>query len=62
LISKKKNSKLSNLDFNEKKKRYLKGRIDPFPSNRLFNQYKQWTIDEIKKRQKEIVDCLVNNN
>ena len=33
LLSKKKNSSLSNLDFIDKKARYLKGRIDNFEIN-----------------------------
>ena len=60
LISKRKNSKLSNLDFEDKKERYLKGRIDIFPSSKIFADYDEWTLDIIKKRQKEIINLLVN--
>jgi len=59
LISKKKNSKLSNLDFSEKKKRYLKGRIDVFPSSKIFITYEKWNTDILEKRQKEIIGKLV---
>ncbi len=59
LISKKKNSRLSNLDFEEKKDRYLKGRIDIFPSSKIFADYDEWTLDIIKKRQEEIIKMLV---
>ncbi|MHA1270700.1 MAG: DUF262 domain-containing protein [Candidatus Helarchaeota archaeon] len=60
LISKRKNSKLSNLDFKEKKERYLKGRIDIFPSSKIFADYNEWTLDTIKKRQELIINMLVN--
>lgn len=44
LINKRKNSSLSNLDFIEKKKRYLNGRIDVFRANKVFiDQKNEWT-------------------
>ena len=61
LISKKKNSRLSNLDFIEKKKRYFKGRIDIFPSSKIFDHYNKWTKDELNKRQSMILELLINN-
>ena len=61
LISKKKNSRLSNLDFAEKKIRYFRGRIDIFPSSKVFDRYDKWTKDELKKRQSEILDLLQKN-
>lgn len=62
LISMKKNSKLSNLDFEEKKERYLKQRIDAFHGNKIFiQQNATWTPDVLKERQKELVEMLVNN-
>ncbi len=61
LISKKKNSRLSNLDFDEKKIRYFRGRIDVFPSSKVFYRYDKWTKDELKKRQSEILELLRKN-
>lgn len=62
LISMKKNSKLSNLDFEEKKERYLKQRIDAFHGNKVFIQQNvSWTAKVLEIRQKEIVDMLVKN-
>lgn len=62
LISMKKNSKLSNLDFEEKKERYLKQRIDAFHGNKVFIQQNvSWTAKVLGTRQKEIVDMLVKN-
>ncbi len=61
LISKKKNSRLSNLDFTEKKERYFKGRIDIFPSSKIFEQFDKWTKVELIKRQSEILEILLKN-
>ncbi|MGY0374642.1 DUF262 domain-containing protein [Clostridium sp. JNZ J1-5] len=62
LISMKKNSKLSNLDFEEKKERYLKQRIDAFHGNKVFIQQNvSWTAKVLETRQKEIVEMLVKN-
>ena len=60
LINRRKNSTLSNLDFTEKKQRYLQGRIDVFTGSKIFiNQHDKWTITELEKRQKEMLDKLV---
>lgn len=59
LLSKIKNSKLSNLDFEEKKKRYLSERMDIFNANKVFlDTTLQWTPKLLEKRQKEMVECL----
>lgn len=61
LISMKKNSKLSNLDFEEKKERYLKQRIDAFHGNKIFiEQNSVWIPDILEKRQEEVMTILVN--
>ena len=59
LISKRKNSSLSNLDFKEKKEKYLKGRIDIFPSSKIFQTYNDWTVDILQSRQKEMLSKLI---
>ncbi|MBN1415648.1 MAG: DUF262 domain-containing protein [Bacteroidales bacterium] len=61
LISKRKNSALGNLDFADKKAKYLKGRIDIFPSNKIFQTYTDWTPDVLGQRQKYMVDKLIAN-
>ncbi len=62
LISKKKNSSLSNLDFKDKKEKYLQSRIDAFKANKIFiEQNDVWTVDVLKNRQDEIVNIIVNN-
>ena len=59
LISKRKNSRLSNLDFKEKKQRYLKGRIDIFPSNKIFQNYSDWNLDILNERQNKMITELI---
>ena len=59
LISTRKNSKLSNLDFQEKKERYLKGKMDIFPSGRIFATYKEWNTTILETRQNEMLSKLV---
>ncbi len=62
LISQKKNSSLSNLDFSEKKRRYLKSRIDAFNNNKIFiEQNSVWTVDVLKERQNNIIKILIDN-
>lgn len=62
LINKRKNSSLSNLDFIEKKKRYLNGRIDVFRANKVFiDQKNEWTPEVLRKRENEIVEMLIKN-
>jgi hypothetical protein len=62
LISKRKNSSLSNLDFEEKKKNYLKKRIDVFAGSKVFIvQTSTWTPDILKKRQEKIIEILIKN-
>ena len=60
LISKRKNSKLSNLDFLDKKDRYLRSRIDVFNGSKIFVKHvNQWTIEELKTRQTEMLSKLI---
>ena len=55
----KKNTSLGNLDFILKKERYLKKRIDIFPSGKVFLQETEWKPQSIKDRQKEMIDTLL---
>lgn len=62
LISKKKNSSLSNLDFKDKKKKYLSGSIDAFNSSKIFLQNNElWNKDVLDERQKKIERILISN-
>lgn len=59
LISKRKNSKLSNLDYHEKKERYLKGRVDIFPSSKLYLTSDKWNIENLINRQDDMLNKLI---
>jgi hypothetical protein len=59
LINGKKNTSLGNLDFILKKERYLKKRIDIFPSGKVFLQETEWEPQSIKDRQKEMINTLL---
>jgi len=61
LISKRKNSKLSNLDFLEKKNRYLKSRIEIFPSHKIFLERNEWNIEILKERQEKLLKLFIYN-
>lgn len=62
LISKRKNSSLGNLEFKDKKERYLKGRIDIFKANKVFIEQKtEWTPQVLKEREKQILNLLIKN-
>lgn len=61
LISKRKNSKLSNLDFLEKKNRYLKSRIEIFPSHKIFLERNEWNIVILKERQEKLLKLFIYN-
>jgi uncharacterized protein with ParB-like and HNH nuclease domain len=60
LISKKKNSRLSNLDFVRKKEKYLKGRIDVFSGSKIFVESSdRWDVGTLENRQAEMLDNLI---
>lgn len=60
LISKKKNSRLSNLDFIRKKEKYLKGRIDVFSGSKIFVESSdRWDVGTLENRQAEMLDNLI---
>lgn len=62
LISKRKNSALGNLDFEEKKKVYLSKRIDAFNGNKVFiEQNLEWIPKVLEKRQQELIDLLLES-
>lgn len=62
LISKRKNSRLSNLDYKDKKEKYLKERIDVFKGSKIFlDKNSKWNINVLKQRQEKLVNMLINN-
>ena len=62
LISRRKNSKLSNLNFQEKKNKYLKGRIDIFSGSKVFIEQKnEWNAKTLEDRQDPMIKELINS-
>lgn len=62
LISKRKNSTLSNLDFIEKKNKYLDGRIDIFHSSKIYlDQIKEWNLKTLEERQEKLIELLTKD-
>ncbi len=60
LLNRRKNSSLSNLDFNEKKKKYFSGSLSLFPSINYIMQKKEWKKEDIEARSGEIVEKFVS--
>lgn len=60
LISRRKNSSLSNRDFAEKKKRYFKDNIELFSNSvRVLNAYSKWTPKELEQNHAEVLSKLL---
>ncbi len=60
LINMRKNTQLSNLDFIDKKRKYLEKRIDVFKGTKIFiDQNNEWSIDILEKRQIEMLNELI---
>jgi Protein of unknown function (DUF1524) len=60
LISRKKNSQLSNSDFEDKKKKYFNKFIDTFHNSLKIIQEKDWDTLTYQSRQKDLVKKLIN--
>lgn len=59
LISRRKNSSLSNYDFDRKKEKYFKDNIGSFSlSFKIYANYQTWTYDDFKKNHEDILDIL----
>lgn len=55
LITRRKNSQLSNSEFEEKKERYSKENLTIFPSNNyIYLNTEKWNVSELEKRQEDI--------
>lgn len=62
LINKRKNSKLSNSDFEVKKEKYLVGNMDIFKSSKVFlESCNTWDKETISKRQDLLLELFKNN-
>ena len=60
LLSRRKNTRLANKDFTIKKKEYFQSSINTFPNvNRVLHQYQQWTPAVLMKRQKKLIELLL---
>lgn len=60
LLTKRKNSKLSNSDFKKKSEIYKNGNMLLFPSGyEVYLNREDWNVDILKERQAEIIDLLV---
>lgn len=60
LLTKRKNSKLSNLEFKDKKEKYLADKMLLFPSVfEVYSNGEDWNIDILKIRQNRIVNLLI---
>jgi hypothetical protein len=54
LLSRRKNSAQSNLDYQEKKEKYFKNNLELFSNSiRIFNTFSNWKLDDLKKNHKE---------
>ena len=60
LLTKRKNSKLSNSDFKEKSKIYKNSNMLLFPSVfEVYSNGEDWNVDILKTRQEEIINLLI---
>lgn len=61
LLSKKKNSSASNYDFEDKKKKYLEGRITDLGRSQKILSESSWNPKVLNERQEKILDILKKN-
>ena len=59
LLSRRKNTRLANKDFADKKKEYFKSSINTFPNVNRVLQYKKWIPANLEKRQKKLIEFLL---
>ena len=59
LISRRKNSSLSNSDYHQKKEKYFKNNVEVFSlSSKIYTQYQNWTMKEFNINHNEMVSLL----
>ena len=61
LISRRKNSSQGRLDFKDKKEKYFKHSIETFPNSIRVIQSLTWTLQDLEKNHKYVVDLLINH-
>lgn len=61
LLSRGMNSAASNLDFNEKKKKYLEKRVSDYPRSSQILGYEDWNEEIIKKRTNEAAELILKD-
>ncbi len=62
LLSRRKNSSLGNLDFEDKREKYFNTRMDHFKTNKVFlEKTNEWSSSVLEKRQKAIIEVLTKN-
>lgn len=61
LLSRRKNTAQSNLDYLQKKERYFKKNVELFSNSvRIFNTFSTWNLDDLKKNHKETLAKLLS--
>lgn len=60
LLSKGKNSSAGNLDFEQKKEKYLKKKISQFPRSLEILSIPNWDLDTLQARQLELLNVVLN--
>jgi len=60
LLNRRKNSSLSNLDFDKKKERYFKGSISTFLSINYIMQKTEWRKEDIENRTNDMINRLTS--
>ncbi|MBP1170618.1 MULTISPECIES: DUF262 domain-containing protein [unclassified Paenibacillus] len=62
LISRRKNTAQSNLDFDKKKEKYFKKNIELFSNSiRIYKQYNSWLPADLKKNHDEVIDKILRS-
>jgi hypothetical protein len=60
LISRRKNTSQSNLDFAQKKEKYFKKNVELFSNSiRVVTQFDTWTLDDLKKNHADVLNKLL---
>ena len=59
LISRRKNSSQGNRDYDEKKSKYFKNNVELFSNSvRIYNQYQNWTFEDLAKNHTEVLEKI----
>ena len=61
LISRRKNTSQGNRDYGEKKEKYFEKNIEMFPNSiRIYQNYPEWKLSDLKKNHSDVVTELLN--